>query len=132
MPAPQSPLYDRVGGQPFFDALVAHFYAGIEGDPLLRAMYPDDLAESKQWLALFLGQYWGGPITYHELRGHPRLRARHMPFTIGDRERDHWMQHMRAAVEASGAGDAEQAELLAYFEGAATFMINQRPLDIRP
>lgn len=127
-------LYDRVGGQPWFDTLVERFYEGVEPDPVLRPLYPEDLEPGKRHLALFLGQYWGGPGTYSEERGHPRLRARHLPFTVGQAERDAWMRHMAAAVEASDADDATKAELLAYFEDAATFMINpgQGPLSLRP
>ena len=76
------PLFTRVGGEQFFVDLVDHFYAGVAGDPLLRPLYPDDLTESGHHLALFLMQYWGGPATYLEQRGHPRLRMRHMPFVI--------------------------------------------------
>lgn len=127
-------LYDRVGGQPWFDALVERFYEGVEPDPVLRPLYPEDLEPGKRHLALFLGQYWGGPGTYSEQRGHPRLRARHLPFTVGQAERDAWMRHMAAAVDTSDADDATKAELLAYFEDAATFMINQAqgPLSLRP
>lgn len=125
-------LYERVGGQPWFDDLVERFYDGVAGDPVLRPLYPDDLAPGKRHLALFLGQYWGGPGTYSEERGHPRLRARHLPFTIGERERDAWVRHMRAAIEASDADADTQAELLAYVAGAATFLINQAPLTLRP
>ena len=128
-------VYDAVGGQAFFDALVERFYARVEDDPVLRPLYPgDDLTDARRHLALFLGQYWGGPGTYSELRGHPRLRARHLPFTVGQAERDAWMHHMAAAVEAADADDDIKAELLAYFEDAATFMINQGlgPLNLRP
>ncbi len=72
-------LFDRVGGEQFFVDLVGRFYLGVAGDPLLRPLYPDDLSESSQHLALFLMQYWGGPGTYSEQRGHPRLRMRHAP-----------------------------------------------------
>ena len=126
------PLYERVGGQAWFDALVERFYDGVASDPVLRPLYPDDLGPGKRHLALFLGQYWGGPGTYSEERGHPRLRARHLPFTIGERERDAWVRHMRAAVEASDADADTQAELLGYLADAATFLINQAPLTLRP
>src|SRR4029450_4328420 len=76
-------LYDRVGGQPWFDDLVERFYAGGESAPVLRPIYPDDLGPGKRHLALFLGQYWGGPEAYNELRGAPMLRAPHLPFPIG-------------------------------------------------
>lgn len=127
-------LYDRVGGQPWFDALVERFYEGVETDPVLRPLYPDDLEPGKRHLALFLGQYWGGPGTYSEERGPPRLRARHLPFPIAERERDAWVDHMNAAVRAGGVDEATEAELLAYFTDAATFMINQDlgPLHLRP
>ncbi len=126
------PLYERVGGQPWFDALVERFYVGVESDPVLRPLYPDDLGPGKRHLALFLAQYWGGPGTYSELRGHPRLRARHLPFAIGDAERDAWVAHMTAAVEAAEADDATKDEFLAYVADAATFLINQGPLNLRP
>ncbi len=120
-----APLYERVGGEPFFVALVDRFYDGVADDPVLRPLYREgDLSEERRWLSLFLVQYWGGPGTYSELRGHPRLRMRHAPFAIGLDERDHWFAHMRAAVEASAADGAERAELLAYFESAADFLVN--------
>src|SRR5437870_3220800 len=109
-------LYDRVGGQPFFDALVERFYVGVAADPLLRPLYPDDLTAPSRHLALFLAQYWGGPRTYSEQRGHPRLRMRHFPFRIGVPERDAWLGHMRAAIESSDAAVEDAAALLAYFE----------------
>jgi len=117
-------LYERVGGAAFFVDLVERFYGGVETDPVLRALYPDDLGPGKRSLALFLVQYWGGPTTYSDEKGHPRLRMRHFPFTIGTAERDRWFAHMSAAVAASGAGPAERDELLAYFDMAATAMIN--------
>src|SRR4051794_2712687 len=113
-------LYARVGGQPFFDTLVDHFYAGVESDPLLRPLYPADLMPPKRHLALFLAQYWGGPPTYSEERGHPRLRMRHVPFRIRRVERDAWLGHMRAAVNSSSAAPADVSALLAYFESAST------------
>jgi hemoglobin len=123
----EAPLFDRVGGGAFFVALVDRFYDGVEADPVLRPLYDadSDLQDERRWLALFLQQYWGGPGTYSELRGHPRLRMRHAPFAIGIEERDHWYAHMAAAVEASDAGPTERAELLAYFAGAADFLINR-------
>jgi hemoglobin len=120
----ETSLYERVGGQPFFTSLVDHFYRAIETDALLRPLYPHDLEPPKRHLALFLAQYWGGPHTYNEERGHPRLRMRHFPFRIGIAERDAWLSHMRAAVEASPASPADAAALTAYFETAATSLIN--------
>ena len=117
-------LYDRVGGEPFFTALVDRFYAGVATDPLLRPLYPADLAPPKRHLALFLAQYWGGPHTYSAERGHPRLRLRHLPFRIGQPEREAWLQHMRGAVDSSAASPADKRALLDYFETAATSLVN--------
>jgi len=121
-----SSMFERVGGQPFFDALVDRFYDGVASDPVLRPLYPDDLSESRRHLALFLGQYWGGPSTYSEERGHPRLRMRHAPFVIGLRERDAWLRHMRAAVQSAGLPPEDEAELMEYFEQTARSLINAR------
>lgn len=120
------PLHDRVGGEPFFRALVDHFYEGVVADAVLGPLYPDDdLDGARARLTLFLVQYWGGPTTYSEQRGHPRLRMRHAPFTIGPVQRDAWLLHMRLAVDAMpDLGDAERSELLAYFDSAADFMVN--------
>jgi hemoglobin len=118
------PLFDRVGGAEFFVALVDRFYDGVADDDVLRPLYPDDLTDSKRWLALFLMQYWGGPGDYGAERGHPRLRMRHFPFRITTTEAERWWAHMKAAVESSDAAPAERAELLHYFESAATFLIN--------
>lgn len=125
-------MYERVGEQPFFDALVERFYQGVESDPVLRPLYPDDLEPGKRHLALFLGQYWGGPPTYSEERGHPRLRARHLPFTVGPAERDAWVRHMRAALDGAEIADGARDEMVDYFEHAATFLVNQDPLSLRP
>jgi len=121
-------LYDRVNGEQFFVDLIDRFYLGVAGDPLLRPLYPDDLTESKRHLALFLVQYWGGPPTYNEQRGHPRLRMRHVPFVIGPAERDAWLRHMLGSVDQMvvigdlSAPDAE--ELRDYFEMAARSLVN--------
>ncbi len=120
-------LFDRVNGEQFFVDLVDRFYMGVAGDPLLRPLYPDDLSESKRHLALFLVQYWGGPGTYNEQRGHPRLRMRHVPFVIGPAERDAWLRHMRSAVDqmvSLGLSDADAEELRAYFDMAAHSLVN--------
>jgi hemoglobin len=118
-------LYERVGGEAFFTSLVERFYAAVEGDPLVRALYPEDLEPPKRHLALFLVQYWGGPSTYSAERGHPRLRMRHFRFRIGQLERDAWLRHMHAAVETSDASPADAQALVAYFETAATSLINE-------
>ena len=121
-------LFDRVGGEQFFVDLVDRFYLGVAGDPLLRPLYPDDLGESSHHLALFLMQYWGGPRTYSEQRGHPRLRMRHAPFVIGPAERDAWLRHMLAAVlaleEAGRISEADAVELRDYLEMAANSLVN--------
>lgn len=109
---------------PYFVSLVDRFYDGVETDDELRAMYPDDLEPGKQALAYFLGQYWGGPTTYSDARGHPRLRMRHVNFRIGESERDAWLLHMTAALKAEPlAADLEQ-QMLDYFTMAAQHMIN--------
>jgi hemoglobin len=118
-------LYERVGHEPFFFSLVDRFYAGVETDPLLRPLYPRRLERSRRRLALFLIQYWGGPDTYSQERGHPRLRMRHFRFPIGQRQRDAWLRHMRAAVESSDASPRDADALLDYFESAATSLVNQ-------
>lgn len=123
-------MFEAVGGASFFDDLAARFYAGVASDPLLRPLYPDDLSESVEHLALFLQQYWGGPQTYSDQRGHPRLRQRHMPFVITEAERDAWLAHMRSALRAVAADrgvapDLEQ-QMLDYFEHAADFLVNAR------
>jgi hemoglobin len=120
-------LFDRVNGEQFFVDLVDRFYLGVAGDLLLRPLYPDDLTESKRHLALFLMQYWGGPATYNEQRGHPRLRMRHAPFVIGPAERDAWLRHMQSAVDqmvAQGLSAADADELCAYFDMAAHSLVN--------
>jgi hemoglobin len=119
-----STLYERVGGQPFFDGLVERFYEGVGQDPVLAHMYPDDLSDPKKHLALFLGQYWGGPRAYSEERGHPRLRMRHVPFVIGLTERDAWLGHMIGSVRASDAPPEDQAELIDYLETTSRNLIN--------
>ena len=101
------------------------FYACVEQDPLLRPLYPANLGPPARHLALFLVQYWGGPRTYSEQRGHPRLRMRHIPFAIGQAERNAWLAHMRAAVDSSAAAPADAQALLDYFESASTSLINR-------
>ena len=120
-------LFDRVGGPPYFERLVDRFYAGVESDPVLLAVYPDhaDFAGARHRLTLFLVQYWGGPTTYSDERGHPRLRMRHAPFAIGSLERDRWLVQMRAAIDESDAPDDARAELHAYMTMAADAMRNR-------
>lgn len=118
-------LYERVGGEQYFVALVERFYEGVTADPVLRPLYPEDLGPGKQHLTLFLIQYWGGPQSYQAQRGHPRLRMRHIPFAIGGPERDAWFRHMSDAVRASDAAEEDMAELLAYFESASYSLMNR-------
>lgn len=122
-------LYDRVGGMPFFEALVDRFYAAVRHDDLIGPMYQQEdddpeLAGPRRRLTLFLVQYWGGPTTYLAERGHPRLRARHFPFPIDAAARDRWLFHMRASIDASDAGPLERAELHEYMTLAADAMRN--------
>lgn len=118
-------LYERVGGDAYFFALVERFYVGVTTDPVLRPLYPEDLGPGKQNLTEFLIQYWGGPQAYQTRRGHPRLRMRHVPFAIGGPERDAWFHHMAEAVRASDATEADIAEMLAYFESASYSLMNR-------
>jgi hemoglobin len=119
-------LYQRAGGTPFFETLVVRFYEGVAADPVLRAVYrEDDLAPAARRLTLFLIQYWGGPRTYDTERGHPRLRMRHAPFSIGPRERDRWLVHMRAAIEELAPPHDVADELERYIAMAAEAMRNR-------
>jgi hemoglobin len=117
-------IFDAAGGTETFERVVERFYQGVEDDPVLRPLYPADLEASKRHLALFLVQYFGGPSTYSEERGHPRLRMRHLPFTIGQRERDAWVQHMNAALAAEQLPDPVRELMADYFDRAATFLMN--------
>ena len=114
-------IYDEVGGEAFFVRLVDAFYESVETDEILRPMYPEDLADSKRHLVLFLAQYWGGPATYMQERGHPRLRMRHEPFAITKRARDAWLVAMTRALasEREHLTDRQFDEMTAYFEMAA-------------
>jgi hemoglobin len=119
-------VYELAGGEPVFRLLVQRFYAAVAEDNVLRAVYPEeDLSGATERLTLFLIQYWGGPQTYSEQRGHPRLRMRHQPFAIGQAERDAWLRHMTAAVESLDLAPAVRKALLDYFETASTAMINR-------
>lgn len=118
-------VFDEVGGQPFFDALVERFYARVEADPVLRPLYPEDLGPGKRSLALFLGQYWGGPTTYSDEKGHPRLRMRHVGFAIGEAEREAWHRAMVASVREAGLPPELEQRLVEYFDMAATHLVNR-------
>ena len=118
-------VYELAGGEATFRLLVQRFYGGVAADPLLRAVYPEeDLSGATERLTLFLIQYWGGPTTYSDQRGHPRLRLRHQPFSIGQAERDAWLTHMTAAVDSMDFAPAVRKAFLDYFEVASTAMIN--------
>jgi len=118
-------LYDEVGGEPVFRTLVDRFYEGVALDPILRPLYPDeDLAGARDRLALFLMQYWGGPRTYSDNRGHPRLRMRHVHWVIGERERDAWLGHMRSAVDSLELSAHARAAIWEHVERAAHMLVN--------
>lgn len=120
-------IWEAAGGGDFFTELVDGFYDRVEVDPLLLSLYPDvtDLAGARRRLALFLEQYFGGPAIYSEERGHPRLRARHLPFAIGARERDHWLRAMHEALNDLDPEPRVRAALERYFDMAAEAMVNQ-------
>ncbi|CAB5024790.1 unannotated protein [freshwater metagenome] len=133
-PDQQVTVYEAVGGQSFFDELVRHFYEQVAQDDVLLRLYPDqqNLEPASERLALFLGQYWGGPDTYSQQRGHPRLRMRHAPFVIGATERDHWVHAMFLALDSTMPGtplDPELQETVRdrmreYFELSAQHLVN--------
>ena len=124
-PEPAVTFYEAVGGLTFFVELVDRFYDGVEGDPVLRPLYPDDLAAPRAHLAGFLAQYWGGgTVHYSDERGHPRLRMRHASFPVGPAERDAWLAHMTAAVAAARLPAELESPLLEYFTTAATHLLN--------
>lgn len=123
--APGDTLFHRVGGRPYFDALVTRFYDRVAEDEVLLPMYPEDLTDSIRNTAGFIAQFFGGGTAqYSDERGHPRLRARHGPFAIGQAERDAWLRHMLASVEESDATPQDKAQMAEYFEMASTHMIN--------
>ncbi len=118
-------FYEQVGGEATFRAIVSRFYAEVAQDELLRPLYPEeDLGPAEERLLLFLMQYWGGPHTYSDQRGHPRLRMRHAPFKIGPAERDAWLRCMRIAVDEADLDEAHRRQLWQYLEYAATSMVN--------
>ena len=121
----QGNFWEQVGGRPTFEKLVRAFYEGIKSDEVLLPMYPEhDLEGAIQRLTGFLEQYWGGPGTYSEERGHPRLRMRHMPFTVNPDARDRWLKHMRAAQDTLELSPLHDATLWGYLERAAQSMVN--------
>ncbi|MBW3641100.1 MAG: globin [Actinobacteria bacterium] len=120
-------MYEQVGGEPVFRQLVASFYRGVAGDPVLRPLYPDDLGPAEDRLRMFLVQYWGGPTTYSEQRGHPRLRMRHVAWQVGERERDAWLALMRAAMAELELPDDARAAIWEHLERAAYSLVNAPP-----
>ena len=127
-PSPQAEqisFYEAVGGHPTFEALVDRFYDGVAEDPLLHPMYPEEHLTGARWrLCAFLEQYWGGPKTYGEQRGHPRLRMRHAPFPVSPAARDAWLHHMRVALDSLELAPLHEQTLWDYLERAAHSMIN--------
>lgn len=118
-------FYEEVGGRPTFAKIVSVFYREVALDPVLKPMYPEeDLGPAEERLLLFLEQYWGGPTTYGETRGHPRLRMRHMPFRVDPDARDRWLRHMRTAVDEAALSPLHESTLWDYLERAAYAMVN--------
>lgn len=121
-----SSFYEQVGGEKFFSDLVSQFYSHVATDPILRPMYPDsDMKGAAERLKMFLEQYWGGPTTYQEVRGHPRLRMRHAEFHINKAAHDAWLDAMRQAVDGMDMDVALKEQLWSYIEMAADSMVNQ-------
>ena len=118
-------IYERVGGDKFFVELVERFYQFVEVDVSLRPLYPEDLEPGKAHLTAFLAQYWGGPRQYSLERGHPRLRQRHMPFSIGQKERDTWVTHMVSALNSMEISVDDATLMEEYFKRTATMLINR-------
>lgn len=128
-------FYERAGGHVTFERLVRKFYEGVANDPVLRPLYPEaDLGPAAERLLQFLEQYWGGPRTYSDERGHPRLRMRHQPFRVDALARDHWLAHMRVAIDELGLAKDDEIELWNYLTMAAHSMVNtfDEPGDVIP
>ena len=118
-------LYEAIGGEPTFRRIVGRFYEEVARDEILRPLYPEeDLGPAEERFRLFLMQYWGGPHTYSEQRGHPRLRMRHAPFVIGPLQRDAWLRGMRVAVDEAGLDEPHRRQLWEYLEMAANSLLN--------
>jgi len=125
-------VYEVVGGMPFFERLVGDFYDGVEQDQILAPLYPEapDFSGARHRLTLFLAQYWGGPTTYSDERGHPALRMRHFPYSVGPLQRDHWLTHMNAALAMSDAPDDVRTAMNDYFVRSAEHLRNDTGLPI--
>jgi hemoglobin len=123
--SPEQTFYDAVGGHETFVRLVKSFYEGVASDPVLRAVYPeDDLGPAEVRFRMFLEQYWGGPTTYSDTRGHPRLGQRHAPFAVTPSARDRWLTHMHAALEQSDMSMDHKQQFWEYVVRAAHFLVN--------
>jgi hemoglobin len=125
---PGSTMYERAGGEAFFEALTARFYAGVAADPVLRPLYPDDAARfeaARLHLKLFLIQHWGGPPVYRAERGEAHLDRRHRRFLIGPAERDAWLRHMTEAVKAAGLRPLDETQMLSFFQATANHLVNR-------
>lgn len=132
-PRPEADFYSQIGGHETFETLVRRFYDGVREDELLAPMYPEDDMDGAVWrLTAFLEQYWGGPGTYSQLRGHPRLRMRHAPFRVTPTARDRWLAHMRTALLSLGLAPLHEATLWDYLERAAHAMVNAAEDGDRP
>ncbi len=125
MQGEQPTLYQQVGREVVFRQLVDLFYAKVEADSVLRSIFPADMEAGKHAQFLFLMQFFGGPQTYGEERGHPRLRMRHFPFSIDQQARDSWLKHMLEALDEVGIAEPMRGEMRVYFERASTHMINK-------
>ncbi|HQR25744.1 MAG TPA: globin [Nocardioides sp.] len=120
-----STFYSEIGGLETIRTIVERFYEGVASDELLRPMYPEeDLGPAAERLTLFLAQYWGGPTTYSDTRGHPRLRMRHAPYQVTPEAKEHWLAHFRAGLDAAGLPPDQDAQFWEYVTHAAQFMIN--------
>ncbi len=120
-------FYEQIGGMPVIERVVARFYAEVAEDEVLSAMYPDaDLADGSaaRRLAMFLAQYWGGPTTYSQERGHPRLRMRHAPFVVNRDAKERWLTHFRAGLDEVALPPELDARFWDYVNYAAEFMLN--------
>jgi hemoglobin len=120
-----STFYEEIGGLETIRAIVARFYEGVADDEVLRPLYPEeDLGPAAERFTLFLAQYWGGPTTYSDGRGHPRLRMRHAPFAVTPLARDHWLKHFRAGLDSADLTPEQDAQFWDYVTHAAQFMVN--------
>lgn len=118
-------FYEAIGGHETIRLIVDRFYEGVATDEVLRPLYPEqDLAPAARRFTMFLEQYWGGPTTYSQERGHPRLRMRHAPFAVTPTAREHWLKHFRAGLDAAELPPELDAQFWDYVTHAATFMVN--------